>query len=106
LVSSNSDSWQRAGLGEPFDLRGAQRGDPLDGLVAVAQRVDAGGGDHAAVADHDHPVQLEADHHRLHGLGEGAGVGGVAGKDVDRDRPALGVGQQPVGDLPFLPSRE
>jgi len=45
-------------------------------------------------------------HHRLHGLGEGAGVGGVAGKDVDRDRPALGVGQQPVGDLPFLPSRK
>ena len=39
---------------------------------------------------------------------ERARVGGVAGKDPHRDRPTLGVGQQPVLDLglPFFPSRE
>ena len=69
------------------------------------QRVDAGGGDHAAVAGHDHFPQPEPVPHDLGDLGERCGVGGVPLEDPDRDRAALRVGEQPVLDLDvaFLP---
>ena len=56
-------------------------------------------GDHPAVADQDQVGQPElvADH--VDGGGEGGRVGGVAGENPDRDRPAVGVGEQPVVDL-------
>src|SRR6266550_1097084 len=57
------------------------------------------GGDHAAVADHDHPLQPEGVLDGPGDLGEGGGVGGVPLEHADRDRPALGVGEQPVLDL-------
>ena len=84
---------------ELADGRGAQRGDPPVLIVEFAEGLDAGGGDHAAVADHDHLRQPELAVHDVQDLGEGCGVGGVPLEDADRDGPALGVGEQPVLDL-------
>ena len=91
---------QRPVLGhELLDGGGAQRGDPPEAVVCLAQRADAGAGDHAAVADHDHPGQLELVPHYLDDFGERGRVAGVPGQHADRDRAALGVGEQPVLDL-------
>ena len=97
---------QRPVLGHQLlDRRGAQRGDPPVLAVELADRLDAGAGDHAAVAGHDHLRQPERIVHHAGDLGERRGVGGVPLEDPDRDRPALGVGEQPVLDLDvaFLP---
>src|SRR5208282_2631841 len=90
---------ERAVVGhELADGGGAQRGDPLVGgglgcpvVPGLVQGVDAGGGDHAAVADHDHVLQAECLAHDVHDGGERGGVAGVAGEDPDRDGPAGGV---------------
>jgi hypothetical protein len=72
---------QRPAIGhELFDRGGAQRGDPPVGAAgwrgAVAcgvQRLDPGLGDHAAVADHDHPGQRELAADDRDDLGERVG---------------------------------
>ena len=56
-------------------------------------------GDHPAVADQHQVGQAELGAHHVDGGGERGRVGGVAGEDPDRDRPAVGVGEQPVVDL-------
>ena len=99
---------ERAVVGHQLaDGRGAQRGDPpvgvrlLGPVVQLVQRGDPGAGDHPAVADHDHLGQPELRAHHVRDGGERGGVAGVAGEDPDRDRAALGVGEQPVLDLQF-----
>ena len=99
---------ERAVVGHQLaDGRGAQRGDPPVGVrprgpvLPLVQGVDAGAGDHAAVADHDHLLQAELLPDHVDDGGERGGVAGVAGEDPDRDRAALGVGEQPVLDLQF-----
>jgi hypothetical protein len=52
--------------GQLLDRGSAQRGDPVE-AVALAEGVDAGGGDHAAVADQHDAVQAEALGHGRHG---------------------------------------
>ena len=94
---------------ELADGGGAQGGDPPVGVrvwprgpvVGLVQGVDAGAGDHAAVADHDHLGQPELLAHHVGDGGERGGVAGVAGEDPDRDRAAFRVGEQPVLDLQF-----
>jgi hypothetical protein len=85
--------------GELADGRGAQRGDPGVPAVEFPDGLDAGGGDHAAVADQDHLPEPEPVVHGAEDLGERSGVGGVPVEDPDRDGPAGGVGEQPVLDL-------
>ncbi len=76
----------------------AQGGDPVEaGRLEVG--VDAGLGDHAAVADQGHALQAEALAQDLHASGEGVRVGGVAGEGLDGDGVALGAAQQAVDDL-------
>ncbi len=76
----------------------AQGGDPVEaGRLEVG--VDAGLGDHAAVADQGHALQAEALAQDLHASGEGVRVGGVAGEGLDGDGAALGAAQQAVDDL-------
>ena len=88
-----------------LDRRGAQRGDPPVGIrprravLVLVQRGDPGGGDHPAVADHDHLGQPELVPQHLHDAGERGRVAGVAGEHPDRDRAAVRVGEQPVLDL-------
>ena len=97
---------QRAvGAGEFGDRGRAQRGDPpeigcgVGVVVEFAQRVDARGGDHAAIAHQHQPrdTELVADHGD--DLGERDRVGGVAGEHPHRDRAAGRVGEHPVLDL-------
>ena len=65
VISARSCSSKRLSWSGPSsaislrDLRGAQRGDPPVSVatsLSSLQRLDPGGGDHAAVADHDHVV--------------------------------------------------
>ena len=91
--------------GELGDRGCAQRGDPpeigcgVGVVVEFAQRVDAGGGDHAAIA-HQHQL-LDAQRVADDGddLGERDRVGGVAGEHAHRDRAPGRVGEHPVLDL-------
>ena len=83
------------------DGRGAG-GDPpvgvrlLGPVLPLVQGADAGRGDHAAVADHDHLLQAEFLPDHVHDGGERGWVAGVAGEHPDRDRAAFGVGEQPT----------
>ena len=89
---------QRAVADQFLDLRGAQRGDPvqLRGPDVLAQPRR---GQHAPVPDQHHL----ADREPVLDLGDLAGHGrrvpGVAGEDLDRDGNAFFAGQQPVDDL-------
>ena len=85
-----------------LDLRGAQRGDPVQvrGGDVLAQ---PGGGQHAPVPDQHHLGDPEPVLDLGHLGGHGRGVPGVAREDLDRDRDALGGGQQPVDDLQPAP---
>ena len=89
---------QRAAADQLLDLRGAQRGDPVQ-----ARRPDVFaqpcGGQHAPVPDQDHARDPEPVLDLGHLGGHGRGVPGVAGEHLDRDRDALRGGQQPVDDL-------
>jgi hypothetical protein len=88
-----------------LDRRGAQRGDPPVGVrlrrpvLLLVQSPDPGGGDHAAVPDHDHFPQPELRPHHVCDGGERGRVAGAAGEHPDRDRAACRVGEQPVLDL-------
>ena len=101
---------QRAVVGhELADGGRAQRGDPPVVLVEFAERVDAGAGDHAAVADHDHLPQPEPVPRTTSAISVNA-----AGSAVfpSRTRTATGRPSGSVSSpysiwtLPFLPSRE
>src|ERR1700736_3400806 len=87
-----------AGVEQGADLRGSERGDPVEPgrpqLVA-----DAGAGDHAAVADQHDARQAKAlfelvDLHR-----QCHRVGGIALEHFDRYRTAIGRTQQAVDNL-------
>ena len=95
-----------AGIEQGADLRGSERGDPVEPgrsqLVA-----NAGRGDHPAVPDQHHPRQAKALLELVDLRGERHQVGGVAGKHFDGHRTAVGRAQQAKDDcsLPFPPSR-
>ena len=95
---------QCAFLDQCFDLRGAQRADPvqLRGTHLVA---DARVGEHAPIPDQTHPRQPEPVFEFVDLGGQGLRVGGVALEHLDRDRYPGGRAQQPVDDLqpPFHP---
>ncbi len=89
---------QRVGLDEGLDLRGAQRGDPIQ-LGGAQLIADARAGEHAAVPDQADPGEPEA-FFELGDLGaQGFRVGGVAVEHLDRYRYPGGATQQPVDDL-------
>ena len=84
--------------GQSGDRRGPQCGEPAD-PAEFTQRIDAGGGDHAAIAHHDHVVEPEGVFDGGDRFGERGRVGGVAGEHPDRHRAPGRVGEQPVFDL-------
>ena len=89
---------QRAAADQRFDLRGAQRGDPVQvrGADVLAQ---PRGGQHAAVADEHHAGEAEPVLDLAHLGGDGLGVAGVSVEHLDGDRDAVLGGEQPVDDL-------
>ena len=89
---------QRALADQGFDLRGAQRGDPVQarGPDVLAQPRC---GQHAPVADQHHAGEGEPVLDLAHLAGHGLGVAGVALEDLDSDRDAVLGGEQPAGDL-------
>ena len=54
--------------------------------------------EHATIADQHHPRQAEPLRERLDLVGDGLGVGGVAGIDLHGDGSPVGVGQDAVDD--------
>ena len=82
-----------------LDLVGTQRGDPVELRAGAEVLADAGGGDHAAVADPDEALCAEAPLDLLELGGEGLGVGGVAGEDLDADGAAILGGEESDDDL-------
>ena len=89
---------QRAAIRQLLDARRPERGDPVQpGRLEIL--ADARAGDHAAVANHDHTVQAEAELELLHLAAERHRVGGVALEHLDCDRAALTVAQQAIDDL-------
>ena len=107
---------QRSVIGHQLlDRRGAQRGDPPVGarlrrsvFGRLVQCGDAGAGDHAPVADHDHLGQGELVPHDLDDAGERGRVAGVAGSTrTATGRPSGSVSSPySICSVPFLPSRE
>jgi hypothetical protein len=93
---------QVAGVDQRLHLRRLERRDPVEAVLF--QELDVGGGDHAAVAADDHPLDPEALLDPLQRRGERLVVVDLAVEDLDRDRAALRRAGQPVLDLqlPFL----
>jgi hypothetical protein len=87
-----------AGIEQGADLRGSERGDPVEPgrsqLVA-----NAGRGDHPAVPDQHHPRQAKALLEVVDLRGERHRVGGVAGQHFDGHQTAVGRAQQARDDL-------
>jgi hypothetical protein len=54
--------------------------------------------EHATIADQHHPRQTEPLRQCLDLVGDGLGITGVAGIDLDGDGSAVGVGEQAVDD--------
>jgi hypothetical protein len=77
-------------------------------VVEFFHCVDARRGDHAAVADHHHPLEPEGGPQHLDGLDEGGGVAGVALEHTHRHGRPTGSVSSPysIWALPFFPSRE
>ncbi len=97
---------QRPVVGGEFgDCGCTQRGDPSEIgcgvriVVEFAQRLDARGGDHAAIAHQHQPRDAQRVADDGDDLGERVRVGGVAGKHAHRDRASRRVGEHPVLDL-------
>jgi hypothetical protein len=65
----------------------------------LPQLGDPGLGDHPAVSDHDEVRDAEIIANPGDGGCEGDRVAGVAGKNLDRDRPPHRIGEQPVLNL-------
>src|SRR5207244_1578617 len=78
-----------------YPILSAPRSRPLP----TAAGIGAGGGDPGPVADGPRRRRPEPGRHDLAGVGERGRVAGVAREDPDRDRRAVGVGEQPVLDL-------
>ena len=95
---SNSPGWITLRFTSLRRVSPAQGGDPVEASW-LEVGVDAGLGDHAAVADQGHALQAEALAQDLHASSEGVRVGGVAGEGLDGDGAALGAAQQAVDDL-------
>ena len=89
---------QGAGLQQRLDRRRAQGSDPVQagGLDIVG---DARLGDHAAIADQDHMVEVEALLEFLDLCRQRHRVGCVAVEDLDRNRAAVGGTEQAIDDL-------
>jgi hypothetical protein len=96
--SSNRGQLQCVGLDEGLDLRGAQRGDPIQpgGAQLIA---NAGAGEHAAIPDQADPGEPEAFLEFGDLGGQGFRVGGVAVEHLDRYRYPGGATQQYVGHI-------
>ena len=87
--------------GERLDGRGAQRGDPVEpGRDQILAQPCLG--DHAAIPDQDYAAEAEAMLELVDLAFEGAGIGGIAGKHLDRDRAAFLIAQHAKDDLPFV----
>ena len=97
---SGAQGWGLVGfrLEELADPLGVQGGDPVEagGLEILA---DPGGGEHAAVADEGHLFDAEPAADRSDLCGDGGGVGGVAGEDLDRHRTAVGSTEEAEDQL-------
>ena len=91
---------QGAAFDQAADRRGAQGGDPVE-PIGPQFGVDAGLGDHAAVADQHDMVEAEASLELVDLGAKGSGIGSVAVKHFDRHRAAVGRAQQTVDDLQF-----
>ena len=70
-------------LDQPAKRVGAQSGDPAQARI-WARILDAGVGEHPPVADQDQPPQAEAAAQGLDMVGNGGGIGGVAGPRKSR----------------------
>ena len=89
---------QRPVLDQVADRRRAQGADPVEpgGLDVFA---DAGAGEHAPVADQNHPGEAEAGTQHVDPGAQGGGVSGVAREHFDRHRATLRIAQQAEDDL-------
>ena len=81
------------------DGGGAQGGDPAEPVLGAQVFAEAFGGEHSPVADQDHLAESEAVPQFFDLGGDGLGVGGVPGEDLDRDRAAFAGAEQPEDDL-------
>jgi hypothetical protein len=91
-----------ASLGEAADRRRAQGRDEVetgrfDGLL------DASLGDHAAIADQNHALELEALLELFDLVRHRRGIADIAFEHLDRHRAALGRAQQSDHDLQLAP---
>ncbi len=83
---------------ELLNRRSSQCGDPIQ--TRRPQRLlDARAGQHAAVAHHDHALQLEALFQLVDLCRQRRRIGGVAFEHLDRDRAAVGRAHQPDDKL-------
>ena len=96
--SSNRSSWKAPASSKRPDRRRPQGGDPVEpGRLDLL--VEAGLGDHAAVADERHARQAEAFLDLGDLGGERLGIAGVAVEHFDRHRAAVGGAQEAIDDL-------
>ena len=91
---------QRPLGGQGLDRRRAQRGHPVE-PSRFEVLSDARLSDHPAVADQDHPVELETLFELANLRRQRAGITDITVKHLDRHGAALGGTQQPVDDLPL-----
>ena len=84
------------------DLRGAQRGDPVEPSW-LDILLEACLGDHAAVTDQHDVFEREAFFELLDLAGQGRRIGRTACEDIDRHRTAIRIAQQTVNDLRKAP---
>jgi len=88
------------GLQQLADVDGAQGRDPVQpgrGQILA----DAGGGDHAAVADQGDAAHPEAVLDLADLRGQGGGIAGVSSEDLDGEWAAVGGAEQAEDHLPF-----
>lgn len=83
--------------GQALHLLGLEGGDPAEAVLAEC--LDPGLGDHAAVADEDDPLDPEALPEPLDRRRERGVVVQAAAHDLDRERPALRRAGEAVVDL-------
>ena len=80
-------------------IAGARRGGDPRQAAGFEVFADAGAGEQAPIADHDHAVERETLVELLHLGTQRAGIGGVAFEDLDRDRASVPVAEQREDDL-------
>ena len=99
LPGADLGGLQLAALDQGAQGRGAQGGDPAQALAGGQVLADALAGEHAAVAHEHDGGEAEAAAQGVALVGDGAGVGGVAGVDGGGDGAAEGIAQQADVDL-------